>query len=553
MLLGASTAGGGGLRLLLVKTRIDDHHGEASAPAQGTLYLGAVARELGWDVRALDTYLVEDDEQALRDALAEFPAEVIGLSALTAESRSLFRLAGVARRARPSAVILAGGAHASAEPEATAAHPAIDAAVVGEGERTLADILTRIEAGAEWRGVPGLAVRDGGGAVRRTAPRAYIEDLDELPMPAFDLTDIDAYSRRRGMSLAGQRRYMPITTSRGCPYRCTYCHDIQGKRFRAHSPEYVLAMIDELRERYAVFDFDVTDDIFNFDPERLMAICDGLIERGDVRYTCPNGVRGDRLTVEQVDKMARAGAQYVAIAVETATPRLQKQIKKHLRFDKALPVIEAFTARNVFTSGFFMVGFPSETEEELRATVDFAVKSKLHAAYFFVVTPFGGTAMHEHVVETLSEAATQLTGSGMFFRPVENLSQVPDRKFYAIRRNAYLRFYLDPRRMWRIWRAHPRKHDLVQYFFTMFVRDAIRIEPGKVLGPLAKARARLGLGAQPQPRGPTPLPRDNPHRKHPLPPRGGELLPLTPAPQPAGPVMAAAATSRPEFLGEASI
>lgn len=499
------------------------------------MYLGSVARELGWDVRALDTYLVEGDTEALTDALAEFPADVVGLSALTAESRSLFRLATAARRAAPSAVILAGGAHASAEPEATAAHADVDAAVVGEGERTLAEILTRIAAGLEWRGVAGIAFRDADGQVQRTAPRPYIEDLDELPMPAFDLTDLDAYSRRRGMSLAGQRRYMPLTTSRGCPYRCTYCHDIQGKRFRAHSPEYVLAMIDELRERYGVFDFDITDDIFNFDPQRLMAICDGLIARGDVHYTCPNGVRGDRLTVEQVDRMARAGAQYVAIAVETATPRLQKQIRKHLRFDKALPVIQAFTERNVFTSGFFMVGFPTESEEELRATVDFAVGSKLHAAYFFVVTPFGGTEMHEHVVETLSEAATQLTGSGMFFRPVENLSQVPDGKFYAIRRNAYLRFYLDPRRIFRIWRAHPRKGDLMQYFFTMFVRDAVRVEPGKLLGPVARVRNRLGLGGT-APHAPErpPMPRENPYRKRPPVAPGGKRLPLAnAAPPPA--------------------
>ena len=97
-----------------------------------------------------------------------------------------------------------------------------------------------------------------------------------------------------------------------------------------------------------------------------MEICDGLIERGGIGFTCPNGVRADRMNVEQVDKMARAGCEYVAIAIETATSRLQKQIKKHLRFDKVQPIISAFTERNVFTSGFFMVGFPSETEAELQ-------------------------------------------------------------------------------------------------------------------------------------------------------------------------------------------
>jgi anaerobic magnesium-protoporphyrin IX monomethyl ester cyclase len=498
-LLGArSDTAVGAPRLLLIKARIDDHHGEASAPAQGTMYLGAVARACGWDVRCVDTYLVEDDERAVVDALQEFPAEVIGLSALTAESRSLHRLAKVAREAMPNAVILAGGAHASAEPEKTAADPAFDAAVIGEGERTLQDILQRIAAGAEWRDVPGLARRIADGTVRRTPARPYIEDLDELPMPAWDLTDVDAYAKRRGMSLAGLRRYMPITTSRGCPYRCTYCHDIQGKRFRSHSPAYVLRIVDDLREKLDIHDFDITDDIFNFDADRMGEICDGFIQRGGIGFTCPNGVRADRMQVEQVDKMARAGLQYAAVAIETATPRLQKQIKKHLRFDKVQPILTAFADRNVFTSGFFMVGFPSETEAELKATIDFALESKLHAAYFFVVTPFGGTEMHEQVVDTMSSAATQLTGSGMYFRPVHNLSQVPDARFYRMRRNAYLRFYLDPQRIWRIWRAHPRRGNLLQYAATMFVRDAMRFDPGRLLGRFSRVQRKAPAARPPR-------------------------------------------------------
>ena len=488
-LLGKPSGARGAPRLLLLKARIEQHEGEASAPAQGPMMLGAVARQRGWDVRCIDSYLVADPEHAMRGALREFPADVIGISALTAEARGMHRLAQAARSAAPNAVVLAGGAHPSAEPEKTAADPAIDAAALGEGERTLEDILERVEHKAEWRHVPGLAFRNADGDVRRTPPRAAIEDLDSLPLPAWDLTDIDAYAKRRGMSLAGQRRYMPLTTSRGCPYRCTYCHDIQGKRFRSHSPEYVLRMVDELRARHGVNHFDITDDIFNFDAERLLQICDGLIARGPgIGFTCPNGVRADRMTVEQADRMARAGCQYVAIAIETATPRLQKQIRKHLRFDKVQPIIDAFTSRDVFTSGFFMVGFPSETEAELQATIDFAVSSKLHAAYFFVVTPFGGTEMHGQIVSGIGVAATQLEGSGMFYRPKRNLSEVADSRFYRMRRDAYLRFYLDPARIASIIRAHPRKRDVFQYGMTMLFRDALRIDPGKILGPLGKLK-----------------------------------------------------------------
>lgn len=469
------------------------------------MVLGAVARVLGWDVRCIDAYLEDDVEAALGEALREFPADVVGLTALTAEFRSMHRLARVARAARPGAVVLAGGPHASADPADTVANEAIDAAVIGEGERTLEDVLVRVARGEPWQGVPGLALRGPDGRVRHTAPRPAIEDLDSLPMPAFDLTDIDAYARRRGMSQSGKRRYMPITTSRGCPYRCTYCHDIQGKKFRAHGTAWVLRMIDELRTRWNVHSFDVTDDIFNFDAERMIEICDGLVARGPgLTFTCPNGIRADRMTPAQAERMADAGLEYVAIAIETAVPRLQKQIRKHLRFDKVLPVIDVFARRRVLVSGFFMVGFPGETEEELQATIDFACGSRLHTAYFFVTTPFAGTEMHAEIVADRGAEATAIVGSGFFFRPVANLSAIPDGRFAQMRRNAYLRFYGDPRRIARIFLAHPRKRDLLEYFATVFFRDALRIEPARLLARLSRRPAPVERPAASAGRSPTP-------------------------------------------------
>ena len=149
------------------------------------MYLGAIARACGWQARCIDTYLEDDPEQAIREALTEYPADVIGLSALTAEYRSMHRFAAVAREARPEALILAGGAHPSADPEDTAENPAIDAAVIGEGEETLREILACLDAGRDWRDVAGLAYRGAGGGIRRTAPRAYLEDLDQLPVRAW--------------------------------------------------------------------------------------------------------------------------------------------------------------------------------------------------------------------------------------------------------------------------------------------------------------------------------------------------------------------------------
>ncbi len=474
--------------LLLIKARLEHHQGESSAPALGLMLLGAVARAWsGWDVRALDLYLERDEEQAIEEALGAFPPKVVGVSALTSESHSLHRVVRIVRERAPDALILVGGPYPSASPEECLANEAIDGVAVGEGEVTLCEVLELLERGADWRKVPGIISRGSDGTPVAAPERAFIEDIDLLPMPAWDLTDIDAYAKRRGQALTGRRRYLPLMTSRGCPFRCTYCHNLHGRRFRGHSPEYVLRLVDHVGERHGVFHFDVIDDVFNFDAERLVEICDGLIARDSgVRLAFSNGLRGDRMTPELADKLADAGTEYVGMAIETASPRLQKQIRKNLRVGKLQPVIERLNARGVMTCGFFMLGFHTETEHELRATIDFAVRSRLHAAFFFVVTPYDGTELSDQLGDELPHH--DLTHG--YARQKVNLSELPDEQFLRLRRNGYLRFYADPVRIARLWRAFRRKGGLPQYALITLMHT-MRVEPALVFAPFERAERAL--------------------------------------------------------------
>ncbi len=472
-------------RLLLIKARIEDREGEGSAPAVGVMQLGATARAWsGWQVCALDLFLEKDEETAIRDALKQFPADVIGLSGLTAESDSLYRAAGYARQGAPEAVIIAGGPHASSYTRETVARPEIDGVVIGEGERTLQEILDRIVAGSPWNDVAGTAVKNGNGDCRINSSRQFIENLDELPLPAWDLTDIDAFGRRRGMALVGRRPYLPISLSRGCPYRCTYCHQMHGKQFRANSAEYALKLVDTAVEQFGVHHFDIVDDIFNLDAERLQAICEGFIARPDIHYTLPNGIRADRLSAEQVRLMSRAGLEYVAIAVETASPRLQKMIRKNLQLEKVRIVIEQFARQRVILSGFFMVGFPTETEEEMRMTIDFALKSSLHNVLFFVVSPYEGTELYQQVRQQERQQADEnhFDLKRVYLRQKVNLSEIPDRRFKWLRSKGYIRFFGNPRRLWRIIRDHPRKRAIISGGWVVFFRDILHLNPALAVG-----------------------------------------------------------------------
>jgi tRNA A37 methylthiotransferase MiaB len=283
------------------------------------------------------------------------------------------------------------------------------------------------------------------------------------------------------MALVGRRRYLPISLSRGCPYRCTYCHQMHGKKFRGHSAEYVLQLVDRAAEQYDIRNFDIIDDIFNYDAGRLQAICEGFIARRDVRFTLPNGIRADRLDAEQIRLLSRAGLEYVAIAVETASPRLQKMICKNLQLDKVRGVIEEFARQRVMLSGFFMVGFPTETEEDMRMTIDFALKSSLHNALFFVVSPFEGTELFEQVRRQVAEPHFDV--KRVYLRQKVNLSEIPNPRFNWLRSKGYLRFFGDPRRLWRIWRDHPRKKALISAGWVVILRDILHL-PASVISPI---------------------------------------------------------------------
>jgi len=319
-------------KLLLIKATVENTKNDFSSPPLGIMFIAAIARErCGWDVRLFDAFLSEDPEKEILDIMSNWTPDVVGLSAFTAESMCMHRLAKIIKKALPQTIIFAGGPHPSQYPDETLENHAIDGAVIFEGEVTAEQLFNSIAHGEPWQEVKGIAVRDENGQMQKRERQPFIADLDSLPFPAWDLVDISAYAVRQGNTIFYNRRYMTIMTSRGCPYRCTYCHEAMGKKFRAHSPEYVLRMINTLVDKFQVYHFDIMDDIFNLDAKRMVKILDTLIEKGPrIRFAFPNAIRTDILTEEQIDKICRAGCEYVSLAIETASPRLQKLTKKTL-------------------------------------------------------------------------------------------------------------------------------------------------------------------------------------------------------------------------------
>lgn len=449
-------------RILLGKARITALEQQAFVPPMGLMYLAAALRERGHEPRIYEAGVDWRDAGRFAAAVAEFRPDVVGISALTLEAGVMARMAAAAKRARPGVPVVVGGPHPTSYPDRCLADPAVDHAVVGEGEATLVELVEALVGGGDPAAVAGVVSRGPGGAPVRGPAREPLADLDALPPPAWDLVDFGFYARHVSMATLGRRPYLAVLTSRGCPYRCIYCHAVHGKRFRARSPAAVLAEVDALVARFGAHDLEIIDDAFNVDAARAAEILDGLAARRPaVRVLFPNGLRTDLLDDAQIGRLRRAGTCFLSVAVETAVPRLQRLVRKDLQLDVVRRNIELAAGRGIYLNGFFMLGFPTETLEEARATVDFAVASRLHQAMFFNVVPFAGTelAALAGAPDPVRAGARGLEALD-FHRARVNVSAMADEELFGLQRSAYLRFYGDPRRLLRIAASHPRRRSL---------------------------------------------------------------------------------------------
>ena len=446
----------------------------------GLLYLGTVLRQAYGDRVEVRIESYEHKAQGLARAetlLRDWPPDLLGLRSLTMGRGPLHEIARLAKQQFRVPVVVAGGPHASDNPGDVLANEAFDGAAVGEGERTVVELVGRLLDGDTLAGIPGLAVRNGSGVA--FVPRSVIETLDELPPP--DHTLVDFLGINRGHVDFSFRRNVPhanLFTSRGCPYQCLYCHQVFGKRMRAHSAERVFAEVKRLHEGWGITHFQIIDDIFNLDRARAMRFFD-LVVRGGLKLVIsfPNGLRGDRVDDEMVDAMWEAGVRYISYAIETGSPRLQKLIRKHMQLDRIRRAIERSTAKGIVCKGYFMMGFPTETEADLLETVRFAVESDLVLAMFFMVVYFPGTPLYRLAETVCDMRAYQLGLEDDYVRTREGPYAVSRERLEEIKRDAIRQFFLSPRRVELARRILPNffsQRDIDASFLVSIISAEVR-------------------------------------------------------------------------------
>jgi radical SAM superfamily enzyme YgiQ (UPF0313 family) len=423
-------------------------------------YLAAVSEQAGHQVRVHDG---DVEEMPLEAALREFEPEIVGITANTTQITAAWRDAALVKSLN-SALVVLGGPHPTVLPDESAAKPFVDAVVRSEGEAAWRDILASLS--STWAkpsshtagcldGILGVTFRQEDGTVVSAPDRPPIpvEELAAMPFPAWHLFRLERYTNLQPTVDPVSGLSLPILTSRGCPYRCTYCCQIGPRRWRARSAESVVAEWRWLVQEQGAAEIGVLDDSFNINRQRVLDICRELVNQGlhHVPWIMINGIRANLADQEVLGAMRRAGCVRTAFGVESGNQAiLDAVVDKHLTLDQVRSAFRAAQAVGMETIGFFIIGLPGETEATMDDTIRFACELDPLVANFSIATPFPGTQMYE-TVKAQGRLLAETWDDFVFFEGKARFempglpAELVERKW----KEAYRRFYLRPKRILR--------------------------------------------------------------------------------------------------------
>ena len=456
-------------KILLVQAIKINRVNPIITPPLGLMYLASALKKHSSQhiIKIVDLRL----ESNIEKEIIESSPDIVGLSTMTQDAHFMHSIAKRIREARREVSIVAGGPHATAYSEEVLRDANIDYLVIGEGEQAVCELIDRIENRESCAGIKGIAFRMNGNTILNTHCE-YISDLDIICFPDWEMIDINRYTHNPNCNdlRISKEKFMPIFTSRGCPYQCIYCHNLFDKKYRTRSPENVLLEIETLYYKYGVKEIEIWDDLFNLDLDRAKRIADLIREsRMDIKLSFPNGLRADRIDEELLIKLKQAGTYHIAFAIETASRRLQRVIKKNLNLERASQAVSLACKLGIFTRGFFMLGFPTETKAEMLDTINFARESKLNMASFFIPNPFKGTELFE-MAKKLGKNIDFDYSNYDYNIGSCNLSHLSCSELAKFQRRAYLSFYFQAKRFWQLVLRLPDKKQLFKYILQFWKR-----------------------------------------------------------------------------------
>lgn len=324
------------------------------------------------------------------DTVIDQNPDVIGITVMTTKLASAIKTAEIIKKELSNVPIVFGGPHATLLPEQCLKVDSVDYVLRGECEKSILQFLSFIEGKLDINETCNLSYIDENGDIIHNIMESPINNLDNIPFPDRDSLLFKENYSSEDMGV--------IMATRGCPYNCTYCAHIFGKKLRNRSVNNVIDEIKEVNKNYGTIQFSFKDDTFTVNKKWVKSLCQSIIDEGiNIDWDCTT--RANLIDEELIKIMKKAGCNDIRLGIETGSQRILTETKKGVNFSDMEKAAKLLNKNKVLWTGYFMYGLPTETPEDMLSTVQFMEKLNPNYAVLGLYNPFPVTELFDKGVE----------------------------------------------------------------------------------------------------------------------------------------------------------
>lgn len=418
------------------------------SPPLGILYIASYLRAHKHEPKVFDLEALKWDLNKLSESIIAFNPDLIGITSMTINFTNAHKIAAFIKNILQFVPIIIGGPHLTAAPiETMSKYPEFDFGVYGEGEITFLEIVEKLKINESITDVKGLVWRNEQAQVFINEPRPYIDNLDDLPFPAWDL--LENFPENYPLSILESKRLpsASIMTSRGCPFHCTFCDNkIFGTKVRHFSAEYTIRLINHLIENYGIKDLMILDDNFLLNRDKLFEICDTIINnRLDLTWYCMG--HANTMTEDRLMKIKKAGCWFIELGIECGNDEMLKKIRKNTSKKEIKHAVSLAKHAGLKTKGNFIFGFPGDTVKTIEESIKFALDIKIDFFQQNFLTVWPGCEIYSQTMNNSDSYAYY--NSSWDTLAHQRITFIPkgmtNNELIKASKDAFRRFYLRPK------------------------------------------------------------------------------------------------------------
>ncbi|MCP4606415.1 MAG: radical SAM protein [Proteobacteria bacterium] len=416
------------MRILLVNVPVREDQVPSNFPT-GLGIIANVLRGGGHDVEILDVNAHRHKPEEVLSLATSSRADAIGVSGLISTYKYQCWLGGELKELLPDTPLISGGGCATSAPDHLIKNAPYDILVMGEGERTVLELVNSLENDEPLEDVKGLVFRCEDG-IAHTESRPLEENLDAFPLPAYDLFPTELYAENPIWQFT--KKSMNLISSRGCPMNCNFCYNLFGKRsYRKRGVGPIIDEVRLLKDNYGIECFAFVDDNLTINKKHLFAVCDALADE-KIEWGCHGRV--DTVDDERLSRMSDSGCTWLGFGIESGSQRILDAMNKRVNVEQAKEAMKKTTAHGIFANATFIYGYPGENEESIIESMRFMMDTDIVNDGFFA-TPYPGTELYKYALERglIPDEHAFFTSLNNAYNFSLNLTDMSDEKFFDLK------------------------------------------------------------------------------------------------------------------------